>query len=105
MTASQTTTKTKGRRPGLRKQVLLWALVLLVGVAEMLFYTWCRVQCVRTGYLIAHESRRQQELIRFQNNLNIELARLKAPENISRMAREKLFLAMPEPQQIVVVPE
>lgn len=104
MTASQTSTKTKGRRPGLRKWVLLWALVLLVGVAEMLFYTWCRVQCVRTGYLIAQESRRQQELTRFQNNLNIELAQLKAPENISRMARDRLSLAMPEPQQMVVVP-
>jgi cell division protein FtsL len=104
MTTSQASTKTKGRRPGLRKQVLLWVLVLLVGVAEMLFYTWCRVQCVRTGYLIAQESRRQQELTRFQNNLNIELARLKAPENISRVARDKLALAMPEPQQMVVVP-
>ncbi len=104
MTASQTSTKSKGRRPGLRKWVLLWALVLLVGVAEMLFYTWCRVQCVRTGYQIAQESRRQQELTRFQNNLNIELARLKAPENISRIARDKLSLAMPEPQQMVVVP-
>ena len=104
MTASQTTPKTRGRRPGLRKQVLLWAIVLSLGVAEMLFYTWCRVQCVRTGYLIAKESRRQQELTRFQNNLNVELARLKAPDNLSRIAREKLSLAMPEPQQIVVVP-
>ena len=104
MTAIQMTAKTKGRRPGLRKQVLLCAFVLSVGVAEMLFYTWCRVQCVRTGYLIALESRRQQELTRFQNNLNIELARLKTPENLSRIARDKLSLVMPEPEQIIVVP-
>jgi cell division protein FtsL len=103
MTANQTATKGKERRPGRRKQVLIWAAVLTLVVAELLFYTWCQVQCVRTGYQIARESRRQQELTSYQNNLNVELARLKAPVNISRMAREQLSLAMPEPQQIVVV--
>jgi cell division protein FtsL len=104
MTSSQTPAKTKGRRPGRRRQVLIWAAVLVLVVAELLFYTWCQVQCVRTGYLIAQENRRQQELIHYQNNLNIELARLKAPVNISRIAREKLSLVMPEPQQMIVVP-
>ncbi|MFZ1986436.1 MAG: cell division protein FtsL [Desulfatitalea sp.] len=97
-------TRTKAGRPGRRKQVMIWAAVLSLVIAELLFYTWCRVQCVGTGYLIAQESRKQQELTRFQNNLKIELARLKAPEAISRIARNKLSLAMPDPQQIVVVP-
>lgn len=97
-------TRTKASRPGRRKQVMIWALVLSLVITELLFYTWCRVQCVNTGYLIAQESRKQHELTKFQNNLKIELARLKAPETISRIARNKLSLAMPDPQQIVVVP-
>ncbi len=104
MTASQTAAKTKERRPGRRRNLLVWAAVLSLVVVEFVFFTWCRVQCVNTGYQITYESRRQQELSKLQSNLNIELARLKAPENMSRIARERLSLAMPEPQQIVVVP-
>jgi len=73
-------------------------------VGELLFYTWCRVQCVRTGYAIAQESRKQKELKTLQNSLKIELARLKAPENIARIARTQLGLSMPDPQQIILVP-
>jgi cell division protein FtsL len=104
MASNPMATRTKVSRPGRRKQVAIWALVLSLVITELLFYTWCRVQCVNTGYLIAQESRKQQELAKFQNNLKIELARLKAPETISRIARNKLSLAMPDPQQIVVVP-
>jgi hypothetical protein len=57
-------------------------LVLMVLMGEFLLYTWCRVQCVNTGYAIAGETRKQQELKMLQNNLKIELARLKAPENL-----------------------
>lgn len=104
MSSNHAPAKTRGRRPGRRRQVFIWAAVLILAVVELLFYTWCQVQCVRTGYLIARESRRQQELTHYQNSLNIELARLKAPVNISRIAREKLSLVMPEPEQMVVVP-
>lgn len=87
-----------------RRMSPLWVAVLSMFVVELLFYTWCRVQCTRTGYLITEESNRNQELKMVRNSLNIELARLKAPENISRVARNKLGMGMPEPQQIVLVP-
>lgn len=81
--------------------VVLWSLF----VGQLLFYTWCRVQSVQVGYAITEETRKQQELRAFQNSLKIELARLKAPEHISRIAREQLALTMPDARQIIVVPQ
>ncbi|RJQ66291.1 MAG: hypothetical protein C4519_26050 [Desulfobacteraceae bacterium] len=94
----------KKREPSKLRVKLAWVMVLGLLIGESLFYTWCRVQCVGTGYTIDRESRKQQELKTLQNSLKIELARLKAPENLSRIAREKLALGMPGAHQIIVVP-
>jgi cell division protein FtsL len=98
------TAKNKKLQPKRRFRLVWVVLVLAVFIGELLFYTWCRVQYVHTGYAIAAETRRQQELKMLQNNLKIEQARLKAPENLSRIARQKLALGMPEAHQIVSVP-
>ena len=73
-------------------------------IAELLFYTWCRVQNIRIGYEITQASARHQKLVTMQNNLRVETARLKSPERISRIAREQLGLTMPSPKQIIVLP-
>lgn len=83
----------------------IWVVVLSVFVGELLFYTWCRVQYVQTGYAIANENRKHQELRVLQNSLKIELARLKAPENISRVVHKQMDLVMPSSRQIIVVPQ
>jgi cell division protein FtsL len=97
-------TNSRGKAPTKRRAKFTWVLVLTLLTGELLFYTWCRVQCTGTGYAIARESHKQQELRTLQNSLKIEMARLKAPEHLSRIAREKLALGMPDAQQIIVVP-
>jgi hypothetical protein len=87
-----------------RRAGWVWVSVLSLLGVELLGYTWCRVQCTRTDYMITEALARFKELNTRENSLNIELARLKAPENISRMARQKLALGMPEPRQIIWVP-
>lgn len=99
MAKKKKSTRTPGSRTG-----LIWLALLLVFIGELLFYTWCRVQCVQVGYDIARETSKQKELMTLRNSLNIELARIKAPENISRIAMEKLDLKMPDPKQIITVP-
>jgi len=73
-------------------------------IAELLFYTWCRVQNVRVGYEITRALAQHQKLVTMHSNLNIEMARLKSPERISKIAREQLGLTTPSPKQVIILP-
>ncbi len=86
------------------KLTAIWALILCVFIGQLLFYTWCRVQCVRVGYEISSETDRHRKLTVLQSELKIELARLKSPERISHIARTRLGLRTPGPEQTIVIP-
>lgn len=94
---------TKNKRSG-KKMTGVWVLILALFMGELLFYTWCRVQCVQVGIAISAEHRKAEELNTLRNSLKIEQARLKAPERISYIARKKLGLDMPEPSKTILVP-
>lgn len=96
--------KSKKQKQPTRRMPWRWILILSLFIGELFFYTWCRVQCVQVGIEISSQRRKQQELVTLQNSLNIELARLKSPERIIRVANQKLGLAMPAPQQTIVLP-
>ena len=91
-----------GRRN--RRLTVLWLLLLSLFIAELLVYTWARVQCTRTGYEISSLTKEQQRLNELQTNLKVELARLKAPQRITKIAQEKLGLTLPTPRQVMVMP-
>ena len=98
------TAKDKIKKSTAKRMTCLWVMVLFLFIGELLFYTYCRVQCVQAGIAISAEHRKQEELIALQNSLKIELARLRAPERISVIARKTLGLGMPDPAQIILVP-
>jgi cell division protein FtsL len=77
---------------------------MAIFLGELLFFTWCRVQTIGTGYEISKETQRHQDLIDFQNNLKVELARLKSPERIAKIARNQLGLITPTPEQMIIIP-
>ncbi|MFC1859931.1 septum formation initiator family protein [Thermodesulfobacteriota bacterium] len=83
------------------KTIGIGVLILFIFVGELLFYTWSRVQCIQTGYEISSGKNRQQQLLTLQNNLKIELARLKSPQRIAKIARERLGLVMPSARQTI----
>ncbi len=99
MAANRKKTSQSGRQMPWR-----WMLILTLFIGELFFYTWCRVQCVQVGIAISSQRRKQQELVTLQNSLKIELARLKSPEMIIRVANQKLGLTMPAPKQTIVLP-
>jgi cell division protein FtsL len=73
-------------------------------MAELLFYTWSRVQCIQVRYEISELNAEQQRLVMLQENLKIELARLKAPQRIANIAKQQLGLVAPTSKQLIVIP-
>jgi cell division protein FtsL len=82
----------------------VWVCLFSVFIAELLIYTWVRVQCVRVGYEISELTKEQQRLNELQANLKVELARLRTPQRIIRIAHEKLGLTLPTSRQMMVMP-
>ncbi len=82
----------------------LWFILMWIFIFQLLFYTWCRVQCTQVGYDISKETKTHLHLITQQNNLKIELARLKSPERIAGIAKNQLGLNTPAPEQMVIIP-
>ena len=82
----------------------IWILLLIILIAELFCYTWCRVQCIEAGYEIEEEKKRNEELKRLQKSLRIELVGLKAPERIAGIASRELGLIMPDYRHTVVIP-
>jgi cell division protein FtsL len=93
--------KRKARNP---KILAAWLAFMGLFIAELLFYTWSRVQCVQIRYEISEITANQKQLERLQDNLKIELARLKAPQRISEIAKQQLGLVAPTSKQLIVIP-
>jgi cell division protein FtsL len=87
-----------------RKLTGVWMVLLAIFIAELLFYTWCRVQYVRTGYEITEQTERSRRLMALQSELKLELAHLKNPKRIADIARRRLGLSMPSAGQTIVMP-
>lgn len=79
-------------------------LFLVLFVAEFFLKTWCGVQCIRVGYEIADTLGKQERLVNMQQNLKIELVHLKSPQVLMTVAKEKLELTIPSPEQVIVLP-
>ena len=93
--------KNKQRNP---KVTIAYLLLMFAFISELLFYTWCRVQYVRVKYEIQEQTTRFRKLSAMQDNLKIELARLKSPQRITKIARTQLGLVTPTSKQTIVLP-
>ena len=81
---------------------IIWLAIMLVFIAELFAYTWCRVQSIRVGYAIAAENRRYQHQSMIRKKLTVELAHMRSPKRIEVLGRQ-LGLVTPSPRQIVVM--
>lgn len=93
-----------GRRPPVPpSHGVAWIFLMMVIIAliifQLMFYTWCRVQCRHIGYEISSEISRFRKMNEWQNQLRIELEHLKSPERIAGIAATRLGFVMPSPQQ------
>ena len=86
------------------KTTMIWTICMAIFIAELLIYTWCRVECVGIGYEISKAAHHFQEHIKLQNNLKVELASLKSPDRIAKIAKNRLGLKTPTPAQVIIIP-
>ncbi|MCK4485609.1 MAG: cell division protein FtsL [Desulfobacterales bacterium] len=95
----------KKRRASKRRHpmIAIWIAFMVVLMAELLVYTWCRVQYVQTGYEITEATQEHERLMDLDRKLQVEEARLRSPERIMRIARQR-GLVMPGSKQVVVIP-
>ena len=85
--------------------ITLWLVLLCVFITGLLFYTRCRIECMKIGYEINKEKARYTKLDARRNELIVELKALKSPEQIEyQIVRHKLKLKMPTPEQIIEIP-
>lgn len=90
-------------RKGERRSTMIWwvlgfaVLVAAVGVVHV----WVRLQTIKAGYAISSEKQTQQKLRDQNSGLTIQLAGLKAPKRIEKVARERLKMDFPRPGQVV----
>jgi cell division protein FtsL len=96
--------KTKKRKQRNPKVTIACYLLLLAFFSELGFFAWCRVQYVGVKYEIQEQTTKNRKLLAMQDNLKIELRRLKSPRRISKIAREQLDLVTPTPQQTIILP-
>ena len=96
----------KRRKKKRRNPKVVAAFLIFMGffISELLFYTWCRVQSIQVQYEISELADNQDRLVMMQDNLKIELARLKSPQRISKIAKEQLGLILPTNKQLILVP-
>lgn len=86
-----------------RKKKLLgkWVIILSIFLAEMFLYTLCRVNYTETGFRISREKQNRKNLKAYREALIIEHERLLSPERIAHIARTRLNLRIPDPDQVI----
>jgi cell division protein FtsL len=70
-------------------------------VAASLLCVWSRIEVVRQGYDNAAAAKQLKELTAEQEDLRVQAARLRSPDRIEAIAKEKLGMLFPKPEQII----
>jgi cell division protein FtsL len=76
--------------------LILSVLLCLAGIGV---YMWPRVQVVRLAYQLQTSEQRLQDLIQERDQLQAQLASLKDPQRIYRVATEQLGMRSPRHEQ------
>lgn len=96
-------TRARARRAFLRLD--LWRAVVVLGLLclGILFYVWQHIQVVRLGYEIEHLQAERLALVRQENELRFEVARLRSLRRVEEIGRRQLGLTSPVSGQVILV--
>jgi cell division protein FtsL len=68
--------------------------------AAAISHVWTRMRAIECGYKISKESKRNAKVLEANRRLRIEVALLKNPARVARIAAEELGMHHPRPDQI-----
>lgn len=85
------------------KFVRKWAVWLGLATLLALFYVWARVQIVQLGYEITALRSELEGMSKQASMLEIEIAKMKAPERLEGFAKTRLGMRPPSVDQIIFV--
>ena len=97
-------TKSKKRRFSVTpRQILLITIMLLLLVGSSISYVWSNFEGTQIGYDLSQLQEKELKLRALNQELRLELASLKSPQNLERKTRH-LGLRQPLPEQVEFLP-
>lgn len=95
--------RAKAKRSGTGKAVLLSLTAAALLLVISLFHVWSQLRVFKLGYQLSQASAVHMGLSQENAQLRLEVATLKSPQRIEKVARETLGLNLPQPEQIIVI--
>ena len=86
---------------GNRRGAGVWAFLLALCTAGALAHVAVRMHGIQIAYALGRERRTNTQLEEQRRRLNIEIGMLKDPDRIIGIAREKLGMGPPAPEDVV----
>ena len=86
---------------GNRRGVGIWAFLLALCTVGALAHVAVRMHSIQIAYALGRERRANTELEEQRRRLNIEIGMLKDPDRVISIAREKLGMGPPAPENVV----
>jgi cell division protein FtsL len=86
---------------GNRRGVGVWAFLLALCTVGALAHVAVRMHSIQIAYALGRERRTNTELEEQRRRLNIEIGMLKDPDRVIGIAREKLGMGPPAPENVV----
>lgn len=87
-----------------RKQVIITLMMLICFMGTGIGYVWSNFERTQIGYNFSQLKKEEMRLQEINQKLILELATLKSPQNLERLAIQQLGLSPPKPEQIVLLP-
>lgn len=76
-------------------------ILLTCFAAWAFFHIWSRHMATELGYRISEEQNTKEELLSENKSLKLEISALKSTRRLEAIAREKLGMDTPKPEQVV----
>ncbi len=77
--------------------------LLAVGMLVALLFVWARIQVIQLGYEVSRVRKDVTELADQRDTLQAEIAELRTPERLTKVASERFDMRLPMGDEVVVL--